>query len=106
VVEDRKIKGSLFANLNNICPAETVFATNTSTLSVSELATISGRSARSLGLHFFNPVPAMKLVAVVSGLDTNRAVIDDATLTIKAIQKVPVVVQDCPGFLVNSVLPM
>jgi 3-hydroxybutyryl-CoA dehydrogenase len=65
VIEDRKIKGDLFQNLNSICKPETVFATNTSTLSVTELATLSGRPDKFLGLHFFNPVPAMKLVEVI-----------------------------------------
>ena len=76
IVESRKIKGDLFQSLNKICSAETVFATNTSTLSVTDLGALSGRPARFLGLHFFNPVHAMKLVEVISGLDTQKDVVD------------------------------
>lgn len=104
VIEDGKIKGDLFRGLNGICAPETVFATNTSTLSVTELASLSGRPERFVGLHFFNPVPAMKLVEVIPGLDTARDVVDDASSAMKSVKKVPIVVQDCPGFLVNRVL--
>jgi 3-hydroxyacyl-CoA dehydrogenase len=104
IVEDRKIKGDLFQSLNRICPPDTVFATNTSTLSVTDLGALSGRSTRFLGLHFFNPVHVMKLVEVISGLDTERGVVEDAMAAMKAMKKAPVVVQDCPGFLVNRIL--
>jgi 3-hydroxyacyl-CoA dehydrogenase len=104
VIEDRKIKGELFQNLNKICQPVTVFATNTSTLSVTDLATLSGRPEKFLGLHFFNPVFAMKLVEVIPGLNTAKEVIDSAMEAMKSIKKVPIVVQDCPGFLVNRVL--
>jgi 3-hydroxyacyl-CoA dehydrogenase len=104
VVEDRKVKGELFESLNRVCRPDAVFATNTSTLSVTDLANLSGRSNRFLGLHFFNPVHAMKLVEVIPGLDTDKEVVEGATAAMKAIRKVPVVVQDCPGFLVNRIL--
>jgi 3-hydroxyacyl-CoA dehydrogenase len=104
VVEDRKIKGDLFKSLNTICKEETVFATNTSTLSVTELAGLSGRERKFLGLHFFNPVHAMKLVEVIPGLDTPSNITDSAVATMKTMKKIPVVVQDCPGFLVNRIL--
>lgn len=104
IVEDRKVKGELFQSLNRVCPPETVFATNTSTLSVTDLAGLSGRANRFLGLHFFNPVHAMKLVEVIPGLGTDRDVVDAATAAMKSIKKVPAIVQDCPGFLVNRIL--
>ncbi|MBN1104780.1 MAG: 3-hydroxyacyl-CoA dehydrogenase [Deltaproteobacteria bacterium] len=104
VVEDRKIKGDLFAALGRIAAPEVGFATNTSTLSVTELGALSERPSRFVGLHFFNPVHAMKLVEVVPGLDTDRHVIDSAFALVKSLKKVPVVVQDCPGFLVNRIL--
>ncbi|OPY72122.1 MAG: putative 3-hydroxybutyryl-CoA dehydrogenase [Syntrophorhabdus sp. PtaU1.Bin058] len=104
VIEDRKIKGDLFQGLNGICKPETAFATNTSTLSVTDLATLSGRPDKFLGLHFFNPVPAMKLVEVIPGLDTAQEVTNEASAAMKSIKKVPIVVQDCPGFLVNRIL--
>jgi 3-hydroxybutyryl-CoA dehydrogenase len=104
VIEDRKIKGDLFQDLNRICQSGTIFATNTSTLSVTELATLSGRPEKFLGLHFFNPVPVMKLVEVIPGLDTAKDVTEAASSVMKLIKKVPIMVQDCPGFLVNRVL--
>lgn len=104
VIEDRKIKGELFQNLNKICQPGTVFATNTSTLSVTDLATLSGRPEKFLGLHFFNPVFAMKLVEVIPGLDTTKEVINSAMEAMKLIKKIPIMVQDCPGFLVNRIL--
>jgi 3-hydroxyacyl-CoA dehydrogenase len=103
IVEDREAKGRLFRNLNVICSPQTVFATNTSTLSVTDLAFLSGRSARFLGLHFFNPVHAMKLVEVIPGLDTENNVLDDARVLVESLNKVPIVVRDCPGFLVNRI---
>lgn len=104
VIESREIKSEIFQSLNKICRAETVFASNTSTLSVTELGVLSGRPGRFLGLHFFNPVHAMMLVEVISGLDTGRDVIEAASAAMKSIKKIPIEVQDCPGFLVNRVL--
>ncbi|RJR48572.1 MAG: 3-hydroxyacyl-CoA dehydrogenase [Desulfobacteraceae bacterium] len=104
VIEERTIKGELFRSLDRICPRESIFATNTSTLSITGLGNASGRPERFLGLHFFNPVHAMRLVEVIPGLDTAKAVIDGAVELTKSIGKAPVLVQDCPGFLVNRVL--
>lgn len=104
VVEDRMIKGDLFHSLNRICLPETVFATNTSTLSVTDLGAASGRPGNFLGLHFFNPVHAMKLVEVIPGLDTKKEVLEGAVALVQSLRKVPIAVQDCPGFLVNRIL--
>jgi len=104
IIEDRKIKGDLFRRLNGLCRQESVFATNTSTLSVTDLASLSGRPDRFLGLHFFNPVHAMKLVEVIPGLDTDPSVVSRAKDAMASIGKIPVVAQDCPGFLVNRIL--
>jgi 3-hydroxyacyl-CoA dehydrogenase len=104
IIEDQRIKGDLFASLNRICSPETVFATNTSTLSVTALGALSGRPSRFLGLHFFNPVTVMKLVEVIPGLETGSDVVESATATMKEVRKTPIKVQDCPGFLVNRVL--
>ncbi len=106
IIEDRKIKGDLFRSLDRLCRPECVFATNTSSLSVTDLAFLSGRPDRFLGLHFFNPVHAMKLVEVIPGLDTADSVLSRSRDAMKAIGKVPIVAQDCPGFLVNRVLLM
>ncbi|MBN2031676.1 MAG: 3-hydroxyacyl-CoA dehydrogenase family protein, partial [Deltaproteobacteria bacterium] len=104
VVEERMTKGNIFEALHRICSAETVFATNTSTLSVTDLGSLSGRPTRFIGLHFFNPVHAMKLVEVIPGLETDHEVTDGAVGLVKSLKKMPIVVQDCPGFLVNRVL--
>lgn len=104
VVEDSKIKSDLFHALDRVCLRETVLATNTSTLSVTALGAASGRPERFLGLHFFNPVHAMKLVEVIPGLDTKKEVLDGALALVKSLRKVPIMVQDCPGFLVNRIL--
>lgn len=104
IIEDRTLKGKLFEGLNEICAPPTVFATNTSTLSVTDLGRLSGRPHRFIGLHFFNPVFAMKLVEVIPGLDTVKEVRDEAVSAMKEIKKVPIIVQDCPGFLVNRIL--
>ena len=104
VVEDSKIKGDLFHALDRICLPETVFATNTSTLYVTGLGAASGRPGRFLGLHFFNPVHAMKLFEVIPGLETKREVLDRSVALVISLNKVPIVVQDCPGFLVNRIL--
>ncbi len=104
IIEDRLAKAEVFQKLNGLCRPETVFATNTSTLSVTDLASLSGRPDRFLGLHFFNPVAAMKLVEVIPALDTEREIVEGAVAAMKEIRKVPVIVQDCPGFLVNRIL--
>jgi 3-hydroxyacyl-CoA dehydrogenase len=104
IIEDRKAKAGLFQNLHKVCNPRTIFATNTSTLSVTELAVSSGRPGKFIGLHFFNPVPAMKLVEVIPGLDTDPDVVDATVPFMKEIKKEPVLVQDCPGFLVNRIL--
>lgn len=104
VVEDGKIKSDLFRALDRVCRPETVFATNTSTLSVTALGAASGRPRSFLGLHFFNPVHAMKLVEVIPGLDTEKGVLDRTVALVQSLRKVPIVVQDCPGFLVNRIL--
>jgi 3-hydroxyacyl-CoA dehydrogenase len=104
IVEERRAKEGLFRSLDRICPSATVFATNTSTLSVTDLGALSGRPKRFLGLHFFNPVHVMKLVEVIPGFDTEKTAVGDAIAAMKSINKVSVKVQDCPGFLVNRIL--
>jgi 3-hydroxyacyl-CoA dehydrogenase len=104
VVESKEIKSDLFRTLNRICSAETIFATNTSTLPVTDLGTLSGRPTRFLGLHFFNPVPAMKLVEIIPGLETAHDVVEEVHVAMKSIKKTPIIVKDCPGFLVNRIL--
>ncbi len=104
VIEDRKVKTDLFVILNRIWQPETIFAINTSTLSVTDLGTLSRRPDKFIGLNFFNPVPAMKLVEVIPSLDTSQEVTERVTSAMKFIKKIPVIVQDCAGFLVNPIL--
>lgn len=104
VVEDLRIKAAVFHNLDRICSAATSFATNTSTLSVTQLGALSGRPDRFMGLHFFNPAHIMKLTEVVSGLRTSVEAVGLAVDLVKRLGKVPIAVQDCPGFLVNRIL--
>jgi 3-hydroxyacyl-CoA dehydrogenase len=104
VVEDLAVKSELFGKLNQICPPSAFFATNTSTLSVTQLAALSGRPERFMGLHFFNPAHIMKLTEVVPGLMTAHATVEFGVGLVKRLGKIPIIVQDCPGFLVNRIL--
>ena len=103
VFEDLELKLSLFQRLDALCPPETVFASNTSTLSITRMAAGVSRPGRFLGLHFFNPVPAMRLVEVIPGIQTSRPVVEAAMDFVRRIKKVPIEAKDCPGFLVNRV---
>ncbi len=104
VFEDLNTKLDLFTRLDSVCFPETLFASNTSTLSITKMAAGTSRPSRFLGLHFFNPVPVMRLVEVVPGLQTSRQTIDAAVEFIKKIRKSPIEATDCPGFLVNRII--
>ncbi|MEJ2539817.1 MAG: 3-hydroxybutyryl-CoA dehydrogenase [Gemmatimonadota bacterium] len=104
IVEELGAKEELFRSLDDICPAETLFATNTSSLTVTELAAATERPAQVLGLHFFNPVPVMKLVEVVRTLATGDEVVARAMAFVERLGKVPVEVGDRSGFVVNLLL--
>jgi len=104
VIEKEDIKNHIFRDLDNICPAETVFATNTSSISITRLAQATKRADRFVGMHFMNPAFIMKLVEVVRGLRTSRATVDKITALAEKMGKVPVVVNDSPGFVSNRVL--
>jgi len=101
VVEDLETKNALWRELNGICPPKTIFASNTSSLTIAAMAVASGRPDRVVGLHFFNPVPLMKLVEVIRAADTAPWVTDAMVALGKRQTRVPVVVGDTPGFLVN-----
>jgi len=104
VTEDVKLKKELFARLDAVCVPETILATNTSTISVTLLGAATKRADRVVGMHFMNPVPLMQLVEVVRGLATVPAVIDEIVNLAKELGKIPVVVNDSPGFVSNRVL--
>lgn len=104
IVEEMPRKTALLAKLDGICKPSTIFATNTSTLGVTEMAGAVARKDRVFGLHFFNPATMMKLVEVVPTLHTDKAVLDELVAFVERIAKTPVVVKDEVGFIVNRLL--
>jgi len=99
-----QIKTEIFRALNNKVPPECIFASNTSSLKIRELAEISGRKNNFIGLHFFNPVPVMNLVEAVKMEEMPQKIFDDILTFIKALGKTPIVCQDSTGFVVNRLL--
>jgi 3-hydroxybutyryl-CoA dehydrogenase len=104
IVEELPVKQDHFGRLDEIVKDEAIFATNTSTLTVTELAAATNRPARFVGLHFFNPVHAMKLVEVAPGLKTSPETVDACVGFAKKLGKAPVVVADSTGYIVNRLL--
>ena len=102
--ESMELKKEVFTCLDTICPPETIFATNTSSLSITEIAACTGRPERFIGMHFFNPAPVMKLVEVIKGQKTSDEVCRDIMELAAAIGKTPVLVNEAPGFVVNRIL--
>jgi 3-hydroxyacyl-CoA dehydrogenase len=103
VSEDLALKSDLYKRLDALCSPETIFASNTSTLSITQMAAEISRSEKFLGLHFFNPVPVMRLVEVIPGLQTSRDTVQAGAEFVKRIRKIPIEAKDCPGFLVNRI---
>jgi 3-hydroxybutyryl-CoA dehydrogenase len=99
-----EIKAELFRKLDSILPAESILASNTSSISITKLAALTKRPAQVIGMHFFNPVPVMKLVEVIRGLQTSQATFDTIQSLSSAIGKIPVEVNDAAGFVSNRVL--
>ncbi len=104
IIEDLKIKNDLFGQLDKLCPPHTVFASNTSSLTITEIAAATQRPDRFCGLHFFNPVPAMKLVEVVKAVRTSEETFRTAFELGKALGKTPIAAKDNSGFVVNFLL--
>ncbi len=104
VPEVMKLKQRVLAELNEACPPDAIFASNTSALSISEMASASGRPHRVIGMHFFSPAHVMKLVEIVPGKETDQDTIDTVEQFTQELRKIPVIVQECPGFLVNRLL--
>jgi 3-hydroxybutyryl-CoA dehydrogenase len=104
IVENLGAKRDLFGSLDGIVSPQSIFASNTSSLSITEMSTLVKRPERFLGLHFFNPVPLMKLVEVVKTLRTDAAVLADANAWCLAIGKTAVSCGDSTGFVVNRLL--
>ncbi len=104
VVEDLEVKNRVFAELDEVCPERTIFATNTSSLPITQLAAGTGRPDRFVGMHFMNPVPLMKLVEIIRGLATSDATYETVRELAVTMGKEPVTVQDSPGFVSNRIL--
>jgi 3-hydroxyacyl-CoA dehydrogenase / enoyl-CoA hydratase / 3-hydroxybutyryl-CoA epimerase len=104
VPEKMAIKKAVFNDLTGKVPETTIYATNTSALSISELAAATDRPGKVIGMHFFNPAHVMKLVEIIPGLDTTQETTDDVVAFTESLRKVATVVQECPGFLVNRLL--
>ena len=102
--ENMDKKKELFSELDKVCKDNAILATNTSALSITEIAAVTSRPAQVIGMHFFNPVPAMKLVEVVKGIATSDEVKDAVVATTESLKKTPVEVAEAPGFVVNRVL--
>ena len=104
IIEQLPAKRELFHSLDTLCPPSTIFASNTSSLTITEIATSTKRPERFVGLHFFNPVPVMKLVEVVKTIATDPAVYDEMVAFGAKLGKTPVRASDSTGFIVNRLL--
>lgn len=104
IVEDIKVKETVFKELDEICEAKTILATNTSSLSITEIASFTKRPEKVIGMHFFNPVPVMKLTEIITGQKTSVETFDTVFRIASDIGKVPVRVEESPGFVVNRIL--
>jgi 3-hydroxybutyryl-CoA dehydrogenase len=104
IVEDMGAKNELFSALNDLCGPETIFASNTSSLPITDMAAATGRPDRVVGLHFFNPVPVMKLVEVVRTIATSDDAFDAVYAFAAALGKEPITAKDNSGFVVNLLL--
>jgi len=103
-VENMEIKKSIFEKLDGIAPKHAILATNTSSLSITEIAAATNRPEKVIGMHFMNPVPVMKLVEIIRGLATDDEVYDAVEKMTENLSKVPVEVNDFPGFVANRIL--
>lgn len=102
--ENEDIKLKIFKQLDEICPAETILASNTSSISITKIAAATKRPSKVIGMHFMNPVPVMKLVEVIRGYSTTDEVCDTIMNLSRKLGKAPVEVNDFPGFVANKIL--
>lgn len=103
-VENMAIKKQIFQELDEICGPDTILATNTSSLSITEVAAATGRPDKVIGMHFFNPAPVMKLVEIIKGITTSDETFDKVKELTIELGKTPVEVAEAPGFVVNRIL--
>ena len=104
VIENKEIKANLFSQLNKMCKGETVFASNTSQLSITELGRASGRPELLIGMHWFNPPALMRLIEVPVGEKTSRKTVETTIEMSRKMGKQPFTCKDSPGFIVNRIL--
>jgi len=104
IIEDESIKCELFGKLEELCPPETIFASNTSSISITLLGAATKRPERFIGMHFMNPVPIMKLVEIIRGLETSDEIFAITEALSTRLGKTSVSVNDYPGFVANRVL--
>jgi len=104
VPENMDLKRRIFAELDEICPPDTIFTSNTSALSITEMASATKRPHKVAGMHFFNPAHVMKLVEVIPAAQADEDTVDTVANFAMELRKIPVVVKECPGFLVNRLL--
>jgi len=104
VPEIFSLKKQIFIEIDKNAPERTIITTNTSSISITKLAAVTDRAEKFIGMHFFNPVPMMKLVEIVNGLETDPDVTEKIEKTSKKLGKVPIPVNDSPGFVSNRVL--
>jgi len=103
-IENEDLKLKIFKQLDEMAPQECILATNTSSISVTKIASATKRPGSVIGMHFMNPVPVMKLVEIITGYATEKVVTDKIVALSKLLEKIPCVVRDYPGFIANRVL--
>lgn len=104
VTENREVKLNIFKQLSNLCADDTILATNTSSIAITEIAAVTKRPENVIGMHFMNPVPLMKLVEVIKGEKTSSKTTETIMQLSRQLDKVPVEVKDAPGFVANRIL--
>lgn len=104
ISEDMNLKREVFKTLDSLCKKETILATNTSSLSITEIANSTNRPDKVVGMHFFNPVPVMKLVEVIKGIATSEETKNTIVEMVEGVGKTAVEVEEAPGFVVNRIL--
>ena len=102
--ENTELKLNIFKQIDAAAPADAILASNTSSISITKIAAVTGRPEKVIGMHFMNPVPVMKLVEIINGYATDAAVTDTIIALSRQLGKVPCVVNDYPGFIANKIL--
>jgi 3-hydroxybutyryl-CoA dehydrogenase len=102
--ENYEVKKNIFQEIDNYAPKDAILATNTSSISITKIASVTQRSAQVIGMHFMNPVPIMKLVEVIKGYATSQATVSTIKKTVIDLEKIAVEVKDYPGFTANRIL--